>query len=310
MSVDLASLADEATGYAAANRAASTIKAYSSDWRHFSRWATARGLGTLPATPATIALYLSDLARTHKAATIARRVAAIAVAHRRQGLASPTADPGVREVLRGIRRQLGTAQAEAAALSTADIVRMVATLPAGVSGTRDRALLLVGFAGAMRASELVGLDTQDLEERPEGMVAVIRSSKTDQEAAGRRVALPFGKDGQTCPVGAVRAWLDLVGLTEGPLFRRVDRHSRLGSGRLTAQSVGAIVRRSACAAGMDTTRLSGHSLRAGFTTTAAANGASERAIAAQTGHRSMEVLRRYIRHGTVFTDNGVSALGL
>jgi len=243
-------------------------------------------------------------------ATITRRVAAIAIAHRRRGLATPTAEPAVREVMRGIRRHLGTARTEAAPLSTADMIRMVSALPQTNGGLRDRALLLSGFAGAMRASEVVGLDVGDLEERPEGLTARLRRSTTDQEGSGRLVALPYGRDGQTCPVSALRAWLDALGTTEGPIFRPVDRHDRIGPRRLTSQSVGSVVRRAAEAAGLDTTRISGHSLRAGFATTAAANGATERAISVQTGHRSMEVLRRYIRLGTVFSDNAVGVLGL
>ncbi len=186
---------------------------------------------------------------------------------------------------------------------------MLAHLPDTMIGTRDRALLLVGFAGAFRRSELVAIDIADLQSREEGIVVTVRRSKTDQEAAGRHVALPLGRAHHSCPVRAIDVWRRAVGISEGPLFWSIDRHGRVG-GRLTPAAVNLIVKSAARGANLDAEMLSGHSLRAGFATTAAAAGASERAIAAQTGHRSMNVLRRYVRHGSVFTDNAATQLGL
>jgi integrase len=307
---ELVDLADAARGYAAANRADRTKRAYASDWVHFHRWATSHGLAALPAEPATVALYVTDLARTYRAATINRRLATIAVRHKQAGLASPASSPGVQEIMKGIRRSIRTAQTEAAPAVVGEIRRMVAHLPRDAAGTRDRAVLLVGFAGAMRRSELVALDVADLQSRDEGMVVTLGVTKTDQEGQGRRIALPYGSDPETCPVTALRAWMQMAGIDEGPVFRSVDRHSNVGTGRLDAKAVTLIIKRAAQRAGMDPAGYSGHSLRAGFVTTAAVNGASERAIAAQTGHRSMEVLRRYVRHATVFTDNAATMLGL
>ena len=187
---------------------------------------------------------------------------------------------------------------------------MVAHLPRDAAGTRDRAVLLVGFAGAMRRCELVGLDVADLQPRDEGMVVIPSVSKTDQEGQGRRIAPAYGTDPETCPVTAVRAWMEMAGINEGSVIRSVDRHGNIGAGWLDAKAVSLIVKRAAQRAGMDPTSYSGHSLRAGFVTSAAVNGASERAIAAHTGHRSMEVLRGYVRHATVFTDNAATMLGL
>lgn len=306
----LEDLAATAMGFARANRSTATHRAYASDWAHFEAWTARHGLDSLPAAPETVALYVSDLAATLRPSTINRRLCAISVYHQRAGLESPSSAAGVREVMKGIRRSLKTAQHEAAPAVIGEIRRMVAHLPHDVGGTRDRALLLVGFAGAMRRSELVALDVADLEERDEGVVALLRTSKTDQEGQGRRVAIPFGRDPETCPVTALRAWLSAGSITEGSVFRAVDRHGRVGTGRLSDRAVALVVKRAAERAGLDPARYSGHSLRAGFATTAAANGASERAIAAQTGHRSMEVLRRYVRHGSVFTDNAATALGL
>jgi len=212
--------------------------------------------------------------------------------------------------MKGIRRSLTVAQREAAPARIGEIRRMVAHLPHDIAGTRDRALLLVGFAGAMRRSELVGLDLADLISREEGIAVTIRSSKTDQEGQGRKVALPNGRDPDTCPVTAVRTWLDIAAIEDGPLFRSIDRHGNVSATRLSDRAVSLIIKRAAERAGLDPTIYSGHSLRAGFATTAAANGAPERAIANQTGHKSMEVLRRYVRHGSLFTDNAATMLGL
>lgn len=264
----------------------------------------------MPASPAVVVLYITDLASRVKPGTITRRLAAISVAHQREGHPSPTTDPAVREVARGIRRTMGTAVDEAAPATIGDVRKMVACLPDTLAGTRDRVALLVGFAGALRRSELVGLDVEDLTRRDEGMTALVRRSKSDQEAAGRKIALPFGTDEHTCPARAIDAWLDATEIESGPLLRSIDRHGNVGEGRLSSQSITAIIRSAATGAGLDASRYSGHSLRAGFATTAAAAGASERQIAAQTGHKSMEVLRRYVRHGSIFSDNAVGRLGL
>ena len=257
-----------------------------------------------------MALYLTERAGTLAPSTLNRRVAAISVRHQDHGLDSPTHHPEVRAVLTGIRRTTGTAPRQVAPASIGDIRRMVAHLPDTTVGGRDKALLLVGFTGALRRSELVALNVGDLKGRDEGLRVRIRRSKTDQEAKGREVALPYGTDRLTCPVTAVREWLDHADITRGPVFRAVDRHGNVAATRLSDRSVANIVKRSAERAGLDPAQFSGHSLRAGFATTAAANGANERQIANQTGHTSMEVLRGYIRRGSLFTDNAATRLGL
>ena len=178
-----------------------------------------------------------------------------------------------------------------------------------MTGARDRALLLTGFAGALRRSELVSIDVDDLQQRDEGIVIMLHRSKTDQEGAGRRVALPYGHDHHTCPVTAIAEWQRAAGIAGGGLFRTIDRHSRVGDA-LRPGAVNLIVKRAAVSAQLDPIVFSGHSLRAGFCTAAAAAGATERAIANQTGHRSMNVLRGYIRIGSLFSDNAVAQLGL
>jgi len=191
-----------------------------------------------------------------------------------------------------------------------ELRQMIAHLPDDLSGVRDRALLLVGFAGALRRSELVAINVDDLEPRDEGRLIRIRRSKTDQEATGRSIALPIGHDRHTCPVVALDQWLHAADVIDGPVFRPVDRHGRAQDRRLSGQSVTLVLQRAARRAGVDTTRLTGHSLRAGFATVAAAAGATESSIARQTGHASMDMLRRYVRHGSIFTDNAVTRIGL
>ena len=175
---------------------------------------------------------------------------------------------------------------------------------------RDRALLLAGFAGAFRRSELVGLDVSDLEFNSAGLIVNIRRSKTDQEGQGRKVGLPYGSTPVTCPVRALEAWLAVLGTDEGPLFRGINRHGHLAGRRLTAQSVALVIKRRAAQAGMETRDLAGHSLRAGLATAAAAAGVSERAIMAQTGHRSLATLRKYLREGSLFLENAAAKVGL
>jgi integrase len=178
---------------------------------------------------------------------------------------------------------------------------------------RDRALLLVGFAGAFRRSELVSLDVADVADvvfNRDGLVVTLRRGKTDQEGVGRKVGLPFGSNPLTCPVRALRAWLDVAAIARGPIFRPVDRHAHISDTKLTDQSVALIVKRCAKAPGLDWERYAGHSLRSGLATAAAMADVSERAIMAQTGHKSLPMVRRYIRDGSLFRRNAAGAVGL
>lgn len=306
-------LVDVARGYAQASKADNTRRAYGHDWRDFVRWCEGHRLQALPAAPATLCLYLSALAESgRKASTIERRLAAISQAHQAAGhVPSPTLDWPVRTVMSGIRRRLGTAPDQKAALETDQLRRLLtATSEETLGGRRDRALLLLGFAGGFRRSELVALDVGDLEETEHGLRVRLRRSKTDQEAEGDVKGIPWGSHLETCPVRAVRAWREASAITEGPLFRAVDRHGRLGSGRLGDRAAAEVVKRAAQRAGLDPSLYAGHSLRAGHATSAAAGGAPERAIMRQTGHRSLQTLRGYIRSGTIWRENAAAYLGL
>jgi len=307
----LEQLEEEARAFIGASKAPSTIRAYRSDWRHFEAWCRVRDVQALPAAAETVALYLTDMASWAKAATIQRRLSSISQAHQMAGHESPTQDRLVRMTHSGIRRRIGTASQGKAPVVTADLRAMVEALPIGVLGVRDRALLLLGFAGAFRRSELVGLDVADVADRPEGLVIHLRRSKTDQEGAGREIGVPYGSHPATCPVRALRAWLEASGITEGPLFRPVRRGGAVLPSRLSGRAVALVVKRSVLAAGVgEAARYGGHSLRSGLVTAAAEAGVQERVIAEQTGHRSMTVLRRYIRSASLFQQNAAAEVGL
>jgi site-specific recombinase XerD len=306
----LAAVLAQAQDYVRHAKAAATWRAYQSDWRDFERWCLAHTLAPMPAAPQTVALYLSDLAQRCKVSTLQRRLAAISQVHQAVGVVSPSSAGPVRLVMAGIRRAKGTAQTAKAPVVTATLQAMLRTLPDRLIGQRDRALLLVGFAGALRRSELVGLDVGDITFPREGMVITLRRSKNDQEGQGRTIGIPLGANPDTCPVRAVEAWLQAARITSGPVFRAITRHGQLRPGRLSDKAVALIVKRAAQAAGLDPRAYAGHSLRAGLATAAAAAGVSERAIMNQTGHKSVAVARRYIRAGSLFRENAAAAVGL
>jgi site-specific recombinase XerD len=306
----LEDMADDARRYIASAKAPATLRAYRSDWAHFCAWCDLHGRAALPAEAETVALYLSDLARVAKPATLQRRLSSISQAHQAAGHPTPTAEPVVRAVHAGIRRTQGTAPTVKAPAVTAELRAMVAHLPDDLRGTRDRAMLLVGFAAALRRSELVALDVVDVTETAEGLVVTLRRSKTDQEGAGRKIGVPYGSNSATCPVRALRAWIDTASVIDGPLFLTIDRAGRLGDARASDRAVARAVQRAAQGAGLDPARYAGHSLRAGLATSAAAAGVSERSIMNQTGHKSLPILRRYIRNGNLFTENAAASVGL
>lgn len=297
------------------SKADRTRHEYARACRTFAAWCEARGLVARDPNPATaadtVSLYLQhrfDAGRSR--ATVEQDLAAIAFAYRDAGLSSPTGDPGFRAFAAGLRRMYaGRIAKPKAAATDAELAAMLGTLPATMIGTRDRALLALAWFGAMRRSEVVGLDLADVEEDRSGIVVTVRRSKTDQLGAGMRKAIPaYPALPERCPVAAVRAWLEVRGAEPGPLFRAVDRHGRVSRARMDSSSVALVVKRAATAAGLDPAVYAGHSLRRGFITTAARNGCSERSIANQTGHRSMPVLRAYIERATVFEDNAATAL--
>ncbi|MBK9945537.1 MAG: tyrosine-type recombinase/integrase [Kouleothrix sp.] len=302
--------------YAASASAPNTRRAYRADWTAFTAWCEQQGCAHLPAQPATVANYLAACAdgdADHPplaVATLERRLVAIARAHELAGHPSPSKDEWVRTVLKGIRRKRRAAQRRVAPIGVTVLRQALAALPETLLGMRDRALLLIGFCGALRRSELVGLDVSDLQVVPEGLILTLRRSKTDQEGEGILKGIPLGANAPTCPVRAAQAWLKAAGIKEGPLFRPIDRHGTVRSKRLNGSDIAVIVKRSVAAAGFDSDLYSGHSLRAGLATAAAGAGAPTYTIRRQTGHKTDRMLEIYIREGSLFRDNVVSLLGL
>jgi site-specific recombinase XerD len=299
-----------ARAYIDAATAANTRRAYRSDWADFAAWCAAHGIPSLPADRETVALYVSALAQVAKVSTVQRRLTAIAKAHRVAGYESPTRSEAVHLTMRGIRRTHGVAPTQKVPAVLADLRAMLATCPDNLIGTRDRAILLLGFAGAFRRSELVSLDVTDLTFGERGLTITLRRSKGDQEGEGAKIGIPFGRHSLTCPVTAVRDYMDMSHVSEGPLFRPVNRHGHVGEQRLSDRAVALVVKRAAERAGLDPAQYAGHSLRAGLATSAAAAGAHERDIMRQTGHRSVQMLRRYIRDADLFRDNAAAIAGL
>jgi len=296
--------------YVRASKAESTLRGYRADWNHFCWWCESHRLIPLPALPETVATYIAECAGRLKVGSIQRRLNAIAEAHKAVGLDSPTHHSIVTNTMKGIRRTKGTAPTQKAPTLSDDIRALVDVAGDGIIGLRDRAIILLGFAGAFRRSELVALDVEDCGFGKDGLTVTLRRSKTDQEGAGRKVGIPYGSNPDTCPVRTVQTWMEASAIVAGPLFRSITRHGRLQSGRLSGIDVARIVKKLADRAGLDAERYAGHSLRAGHATSAAMAGASERSIMNQTGHRSVQMVRRYIRDGSLFRENSAGKLGL
>jgi site-specific recombinase XerD len=301
---------EQAREFARQSKAENTLRGYRADWRNFCAWCESHALSPLPATPETVAAYIAECAGRLKVGSIQRRLNAIAEAHKATGLGSPTSTGMVRNTLKGIRRALGTATAPKAPTLTDDIRAMVDATDAGIIGARDRALMLLGFAGAFRRSELVGLDITDCVFGKDGLTVTLRRSKTDQGGAGRKIGIPYGSNPETCPVRTVQAWLAEAGADAGPLFRSINQHGQVRADRLSGIDVARVVKKLAVRAGLDAAKYAGHSLRAGHATSAAIAGATERSIMNQTGHRSVQMVRRYIRDGSLFRENSAGKLGL
>lgn len=314
-SPDILSLVEQTKLFIEAAKAPSTRRAYAADISDYRNFCAKIGQSMLDSGGEVLALYVSDLARAgKKSSTISRRVASIATQYRANGYngTTPASSFLVREVLRGVRRTLGTSQDQKTPLLIGDIQRIVASSPAKLIGLRDCALVLLGFASGCRRAELAAIEIRDLELIPEGLVLLVRRGKADQEKRGRLVPIAVGAHPDTCPVRGVAAWIEAAGIVEGPLFRAVDRHGNVSATALDPGSIARILKRVASRAGMDpeaTAKIAGHSLRSGTATSAAIAGASEPEISVLTGHRSQEV-RRYIRDASLFRSSAAAHLGM
>jgi integrase len=301
---------DQAREFARHSKAESTLRGYRADWRDFCAWSESHAVCWLPASPETVAAYIAECAGRLKVGSIQRRLNVIAEAHKAMSLESPTAAGMVGNTLKGIRRTIGIATVQKAPTLTDDIRTMVDAADAGLIGARDRALILLGFAGGFRRSELVALDIDDCVFGKDGLTVTLRRSKTDQDGAGRKIGIPYGSNPETCPVRTIQAWIEGAALSGGGLFRSINRHGQIQAGRLSGIDVARVVKKLAVRAGLDPAKYAGHSLRAGHATAAAIAGASERSIMKQTGHRSVQMVRRYIRDGSLFRENSAGKLGL
>ena len=297
---------DSAIGYAENEKSAATRQAYASDWRDFAAWCGSRGATALPAHQGIVAAYLSSLADSgRKASTIGRRAAAIGYRHKMAGYEPPTNQEGVKAVLRGIRRTIGSAK-QGKAPATVDLIgQMIALCPDSMIGRRDRTLLCLGFAGAFRRSELCALDVADLTEVPDGLRILIRRSKGDQEGQGQEVAIPRGY--RLRPVEAVQTWLAAAEISAGPVFRAVGRGGRVSCAALADDSAARIVKRYARRVGLDPAAYAGHSLRSGFLTSAAESGASIWKLSEVSRHKSLDTLRGYVRRVDLFKEHAGAA---
>lgn len=298
---------EAAKGFISCQLSEATKRAYVSDCKIFAAWCNKFGVSSLPASPEVVTTFLSyEATQGAKYATIGRRAAAINFAHISAELDSPTKSHLVAAALKGIRRNIGVAPTKKAPATSKKIVEMVRLCPPTLQGKRDKALLLLGFAGAFRRSELVGLEVADIAEESSGLRVVIRKSKTDQEGKGQSIAITRGE--VFCPVVAVFEYLEAAGIKEGPIFRAVTKSGTVRPEALSTKSVAEIVKAYATRAGFDATEFSGHSLRAGFLTSAAEAGANVFKMVEVSRHKSIETVRGYVRHVELFKNHAGAGL--
>lgn len=296
-----------ATKYLDAQLADATRRAYRSDARVFAEWCEGRQRQPIPATPDTVAEFLADQADAGvKPATLRRRVAAIKFAHQAAGLDSPTSAMTVTATLKGIFNQVGVKPKRKAPATAPRLREMIQHCADTLIGKRDRALLLLGFAGAFRRSELVALTVADLEETPHGLRVTIRKSKTDQQGAGQTLAILRGD--VHCPVAALQDWLQAAGISESYLFRPIGKGGRVSQNPISTKSVAQIIKAHAGKAGLDPDHYAGHSLRAGFLTSAAENGANLFKLMEVSRHKSVETVRGYVRNADLFKGHAGAGL--
>lgn len=303
----------KAQAYRDAADAPSTLRAYASDLRNYQAWCARHGMTALPATPEVVGAYLAAAGEGYAMPTLRRRVAAIARASGVTGHPLDTKHPAIRETLRGIGRTHGSRGRRSAALTTSEIKKLSLVCEPGLAGDRDRALLLIGFAGALRRSELVALDVEHLAWSNDGVKLLLGKSKTDKEGKGVEIMIVYGRHEATCPVRALRGWLEAGSIKSGPAFRKVNKAGRVEARRLSEDAVRQILLRRAAQAGVKGSLaepVSPHGLRAGFVTTAYRNGVPDEEIMGHTRHRSLTTMRSYVRRAKLSKTAPAGKLGL
>jgi len=318
-------LSETEAGYVQAARAGNTLRGYRSDWREFTTWCAHDNREPLPASASTITGYLSELAQAGaKVGTLSRRLSAIKFVHQLRDLPDPTSNARVVAVWEGIRRTHGAPPEQATPLMPPELFDVLAACPTtrtwktkgrpdepDLAGARDKALLLVGFVAALRRSELAALHVDDVRDHTHGLVLSLPRSKTNQHGNQAELAvLPRGGNPDRCPVTALHTWLGLAGITTGPVFQGVTKANKPTGRALHPESINTLVQHAIARAGLNPEHYSAHSLRAGFVTHAHLRGASDRAIAHQTRHRSLATVGSYVRIHNAWTDNAATTLGL
>ena len=306
----LVPITQKAKEYVRDSRAASTRKTYRQAWDSFCAWCKVHHLESFPATPETVSLYISDMAENKKPSTITKHVAAISVAHQFKNHKPPTRTTLVRATLQGIKRTKGIAKTKKAPVRVIHLWHLSEVLPKNLRGVRDKAIFLVGYAGAFRRSELVAVNVEDLTFVEEGVRIRVRRSKTDQEGKGHIKDIGYAINAANCPVKALKKWLEESGITEGAVFRSVNRGGNICNERLSNQSVALVVKEVMKALGCDPDEFSGHSLRAGMVTDSLKQGIQTQIIRQVTGHRSESTLAEYIREADTFGYKITEKLGL
>jgi len=294
------------------SKANNTLRAYNSDFKDFGAFCSRHGLSSLPTEPKIVSLYLTHLSKNSKISTLRRRIVSISMVHKLKGHYLDTKHPIIVENLMGIRRVKGSIQKGKKPILINHLKSIINSINEQNSNEtkklRDKTIILVGFGGGFRRTELISIDYEDLEFVPEGLKITIRKSKTDQFGEGMLKGLPYFDDENYCPVINLRKWLEISKIKSGPIFRRFSKGSVLTENRLTDQSVVLLIKEYLSLAGIENENFAGHSLRSGFATVAADSGADERSIMAMTGHKTTQMVRRYIREANIFKNNALNKI--
>jgi len=312
---DIKALQEETLLNLQSSKANNTVRAYKSDFNDFGIFCAQNGFKSLPSDPKIVSLYLTHLsAKDAKMSTLKRRLVSIGVIHKLKGHYLDTKHPAIIENIMGIKRRKGSIQKAKKPLLINSLKLIINIIDQQnkreIKKFRDRSIILIGFSGGFRRNEIVSLDYDDLDFVPEGLKINIKRSKTDQFGEGFTKALPYFDSSQYCPVVSLKNWLDISKITSGPVFRRFVKGSKLSENRLTDQTVALLIKKYLNLAGINSKNYSGHSLRSGFATSAAESGVEERNIMAMTGHKSTEMVRRYIKEANLFKNNALNKIKL
>ena len=312
LTTDLKSLHEATLNNLKSSKASNTLRAYKSDFRDFGAFCAKHGLSSLPSEPKIVSIYLTHLSKNSKMSTIRRRLVSISMVHKVKGHYLDTKHPIITENLLGIKRLKGSIQKGKKPLLINHLKSIINVIneqkTKEIKKLRDKSIILIGFGGGFRRTELISIDHEDLEFVPEGLKITIRRSKTDQFGEGMIKGLPYFSNEIYCPVTSLKKWLEVSKIKSGPIFRRFSKGSLLTEKRLTDQSVVFLIKEYLNLAGIENENFAGHSLRAGFATVAAESGADERSIMAMTGHKTTQMVRRYIREANIFKNNALDKI--